>query len=52
MVTPVYSQKRKEVLDSILLEIPGVKAGKAFNQATHKETTCQETTREEVRLAR
>jgi TfoX/Sxy family transcriptional regulator of competence genes len=30
MVTPVYSEKHREVLDSMLLEIPGVKAGKAF----------------------
>ncbi len=30
MATPVFNQKHKEVLDSMLLEIPGVKAGKAF----------------------
>ena len=30
MATPVFNQKHKEVLDSMLLEIPGVEARKAF----------------------
>lgn len=30
MATPVFNEKHREALDSILLEIPGVKPGKAF----------------------
>lgn len=31
MATPVFNQKHKETLDSMLLEIPGVEARKAFD---------------------
>ena len=30
MATPVFNDKHREALDAMLLEIPGVKAGKAF----------------------